>query len=188
MSAVRTCVFCRGEEDRGDLIRLALDPSGALVVDYRARLPGRGAWVHPRRACVDLAAKQAGRLAKALHAPRVDASGLLAQLQGAVARSIEDGLSQAAAAGALICGHDALERALRSGAVVEVALANDAAERTERDLRRVAGEDVPFTVVSLDRDALGARVGRAPLAAVGVTDASASVHLRRQLRRLRELG
>jgi len=47
---------------------------------------------------------------------------------------------------------------------------------------------VVFTVAHLDRDALGARVGRAPLAAVGVLPEGSAVHLRRQLRRLRDLG
>lgn len=186
--AERTCVACRDEADRDDLVRLVVDPEGRLVVDYRARLPGRGAWVHPRRECVAEAVLHPGRLAKALHVDAVDASTLEVDLRSAVLRAAADGLSLAAAGGALLGGHDVLTRALESRQVAEIALASDAAERTERDLRRVATEAVPFTVLSLDRDALGARVGRSPLAAVGVLAEGASVHLRRQLRRLRDLG
>jgi len=186
--AERTCVACRDEADRDDLIRLVVDPEGRLVVDYRARLPGRGAWVHPRKACVVEVSAHPGRLVKALQVDAIDASTLEADLLAAIHRALADGLSQAAAGGALIGGNDALGRALVAGQIAEVVLANDAAERTERELRREAREGVPFTVSPLDRDALGARVGRAPLAAVGVLAEGASVHLRRQLRRLRDLG
>ena len=184
----RTCVTCQDGAERDDLVRLVVDPEGRLVVDYRARLPGRGAWVHPRKECVAAVAKQPGRLARALHVDAVDSASLEADLNGAVLRALGDGLSLAAAGGALIAGFEVLSQALAAGDVSEVALASDAALRTERELRRAAREGVGFTVVPFDRDALGARVGKAPLAAIGVLPGGATVHLRRQLRRLRDLG
>jgi len=188
MSARRTCVACRGEEDRADLVRLALAPDGRLVVDYRGRLPGRGAWVHPRRACVDEVVRHPGRLHHALRAKGLETADLSGQLRAAIDRAVADGLSLAAAGGALVAGFEALTRALGAGEVVEIAVASDAAERTVRQLRSAAGEDVPFTALPLDREALGSRVGRGPIAAVGVAPVGPSVHLRRQLRRSRELG
>lgn len=184
----RTCVACRGEGERDDLVRLVVDPEGRLVVDYRARLPGRGAWVHPRRDCVTVAAKEPGRVARALHVQEVSTATLAEDLRAAVVRALADGLSLAAAGGALVGGFEALAQGLADGEVDEVAVASDAADRTDHDLRRSAPERVVFTVIPFDRDALGARVGRAPLAAVGVRPAGASAHLRRQLRRLRDLG
>jgi len=74
--------------------------------------------------------------------------------------------------------------------LVDLALtgvARDAAERTVRNVRD-AGPGVPVTVVDLSREALGSRIGRAPLAAVGVPDAKAAGHLLRTLRRLRDAG
>lgn len=187
--AERTCLVCRGEGERDDdLVRLAVDPEGRLVVDYRARLPGRGAWIHPRMDCLAEATRQPGRVARALKVGAIDASNLEGDLRAAVARATADGVSLAAAGGALIGGFDALQRALEAGQIAEVAVASDAAERTERTLRKSAREGTPFTVVPLDREALGARVGKAPLAAIGVLAEGASVHLRRQLRRLRDLG
>ncbi|MDR2567328.1 MAG: YlxR family protein [Bifidobacteriaceae bacterium] len=55
---MRTCVGCRERDLGSNLIRLVLDASvspALLVVDLRNGSPGRGAWLHPRRQCVDRA-------------------------------------------------------------------------------------------------------------------------------------
>ncbi|WP_425954431.1 YlxR family protein [Xylanimonas sp. McL0601] len=61
---VRTCVGCRERDLRSALLRLVLVPDAAagasprVVVDERKALPGRGAWVHPSAACLDLAVRR----------------------------------------------------------------------------------------------------------------------------------
>ena len=53
----RMCVGCRDVAGKADLLRVvAVD--GAVVPDPRATLPGRGAYVHPDRDCVDLAVRR----------------------------------------------------------------------------------------------------------------------------------
>lgn len=74
MPPQRTCVGCRAVADRGDLVRLVL-ADGVLVVDAAARRPGRGAWLHPERACCELAVRRGG-FSRSLRT-RVDASHLL---------------------------------------------------------------------------------------------------------------
>lgn len=57
MEPVRTCVGCRARAPRSALLRVvAVDSS--LVADERASLPGRGAWVHETRECVDAALRR----------------------------------------------------------------------------------------------------------------------------------
>jgi len=56
-SPVRTCVGCRGKGGRADLVRVVV-VEGVLVPDPRAHLAGRGAWVHPDPACLDLAVRR----------------------------------------------------------------------------------------------------------------------------------
>jgi predicted RNA-binding protein YlxR (DUF448 family) len=60
----RSCVGCRGRAPKADLLRVARTPSG-LRVDALGTAPGRGAYVHPDRACVD-AAMRRGALVSAL--------------------------------------------------------------------------------------------------------------------------
>lgn len=57
----RTCVGCRQRADRSRLLRVVagrVDGVLTLLPDPRARLPGRGAWVHPDLACLDLAERR----------------------------------------------------------------------------------------------------------------------------------
>ncbi|MEQ1570433.1 MAG: DUF448 domain-containing protein [Myxococcota bacterium] len=181
----RTCVACRDDTARDDLVRLVLDPEGQLVVDLRGRLPGRGAWVHPTAACLDRLEAEPKRLSHALKAP-ADPAGLRARVHALVLASVYDGLSLASRAGALIGGHDAVEFAIRDGRVAELVVASDAAERTVRDLAR--DPSMPITSVPLSKDDLGARIGQPPRAVVGIVASPAFRHLREQLRRLRSLG
>ncbi|WP_093396071.1 YlxR family protein [Thermodesulforhabdus norvegica] len=48
---VRMCVVCRERRYKDELIRLAVDEDGMVVVDSEGRMPGRGAYVCP--GCVD---------------------------------------------------------------------------------------------------------------------------------------
>jgi predicted RNA-binding protein YlxR (DUF448 family) len=62
----RTCVGCRRKADRSRLLRVVAagaghaTPAGAVVLvpDPRARLPGRGAWLHPDPGCLDQAVRR----------------------------------------------------------------------------------------------------------------------------------
>ncbi len=184
--AERTCVSCRQPGERDELVRLVRSPDGVLVIDDRGRLPGRGAWIHARRDCVGALVSRPGMVTRALDG-EVDTTRLFETLRGKVLVALEHGLSQAAAAGALVGGFDALTAALTEGRVVDLIFAEDCSERTRRDLLEKAGSAAAVTV-PLNRETLGARVGSAPRAAIGVLPTGAATHLRKQLHRLRALG
>ena len=57
MESVRTCLGCRQRAPRTSLMRLVAR-DGRVVVDTAARLPGRGAWVHPDPGCVETAIRR----------------------------------------------------------------------------------------------------------------------------------
>ena len=57
MEPVRTCVGCRARATRSALLRVVATNS-SLMIDERAVLPGRGAWVHPTQKCVDTAIRR----------------------------------------------------------------------------------------------------------------------------------
>ena len=50
----RTCIACRQVKAQDQLVRYIVAPDGALLVDYRHRLPGRGAYT-----CIDMNCLQA---------------------------------------------------------------------------------------------------------------------------------
>ena len=51
---LRTCVGCRQVRDRRELVRLACDPVEGLIVNA-LQTPGRGAYVCPSMACLQMA-------------------------------------------------------------------------------------------------------------------------------------
>ncbi|WP_307374640.1 YlxR family protein [Microbacterium sp. W4I20] len=57
MEPVRTCVGCRMRASRSALLRV-VSQNNVLVMDEDAVLPGRGAWVHPTRECMDAALRR----------------------------------------------------------------------------------------------------------------------------------
>jgi predicted RNA-binding protein YlxR (DUF448 family) len=53
----RTCIGCRQRAAKTDLLRVAV-AGDACVPDHRGTLPGRGAYLHPALACLDLAVRR----------------------------------------------------------------------------------------------------------------------------------
>jgi predicted RNA-binding protein YlxR (DUF448 family) len=63
---VRTCVICREQSTKRQLVRIVRQPDGRVVVDPTGRLNGRGAYLCDRPACWQRAAAS-DALAKALN-------------------------------------------------------------------------------------------------------------------------
>ncbi|HEY7660957.1 MAG TPA: YlxR family protein [Actinomycetota bacterium] len=63
----RTCVGCRSTGPKSSLVRVARGPDGHARIDETGRAPGRGAYVHRDRSCVE-AALGRGSLERALRA------------------------------------------------------------------------------------------------------------------------
>ncbi|NGN69846.1 YlxR family protein [Streptomyces sp. A7024] len=53
----RTCVGCRERAAKSDLLRVVV-VGDETVPDDRGTLPGRGAYLHPVKACLDLAVRR----------------------------------------------------------------------------------------------------------------------------------
>ena len=61
---IRTCVGCQQRDEQQNLVRCVAEGSGRINIDEHARMPGRGAWVHRKRGCLEAAGK--GGFAKSL--------------------------------------------------------------------------------------------------------------------------
>lgn len=58
---------CQQERPRNELLRIVRNSGGEVLVDRTGKIPGRGAYVCPKRACFEQAIKKK-RLAKTLRA------------------------------------------------------------------------------------------------------------------------
>ncbi|HEY2598998.1 MAG TPA: YlxR family protein [Candidatus Dormibacteraeota bacterium] len=54
----RTCVACRQEAGKNALVRIVRGQDGTAAVDRTGRASGRGAYVHPAAACLEIARKR----------------------------------------------------------------------------------------------------------------------------------
>ena len=65
---MRQCVGCREMKEKKSLIRVVKAPEGQVSLDFKGKLPGRGAYVCPNPECLKRARKSRG-LERAFSAP-----------------------------------------------------------------------------------------------------------------------
>jgi hypothetical protein len=78
----RTCVGCKERAVKSSLLRLVA-AGDDILPDPQARLPGRGAYLHPRLACLELARRRRA-FPRALRAPGMLSLASLAEYLEAV--------------------------------------------------------------------------------------------------------
>lgn len=54
---LRQCLGCREHKPKKELIRVVRSPEGEVSLDFKGKLPGRGAYVCPQAACLAKARK-----------------------------------------------------------------------------------------------------------------------------------
>lgn len=62
---LRSCIACREQRPKRELIRIVRTPDGAIELDTKGKRPGRGAYLCPKGECL-AAALQPRRLGQAL--------------------------------------------------------------------------------------------------------------------------
>jgi predicted RNA-binding protein YlxR (DUF448 family) len=177
----RTCAVCREAGAPDTMVRLAAF-EGQVVVDMRARFPGRGVWVH--LGCCAPSPKLSGRLRSELEA--TVPADLEAQITEGWKHELRSGLSTAASAGAVLSGFETLRVLLPRGGVACVLVASDASEATIGRIRRHT--EAEFVQVPLTMEEIGGAIGRGAVAAAAIRVAPASGWLLRQLRRSVQRG
>jgi predicted RNA-binding protein YlxR (DUF448 family)/ribosomal protein L30E len=168
--ATRTCVGCRGKDQREALMRfvLAEDPL-RLLPDVRHRLPGRGVSVHARWQCVRLAARR-GAFAAAFRRPLApDPVTLAREARDQYVRRAEGLLSAAQRAGKAALGFDAVSREMERRTVQLLVVAEDAASSRD-EITRAAERLGSRCLVFSTKQRLGEVFGRAPVGIVAIRD------------------
>ncbi|MSP26824.1 MAG: YlxR family protein [Myxococcales bacterium] len=169
----RTCVGCgtraSSSESQLEIVRIAFVPAsdGALgcVVDIGRRGVGRGAWLHPRRACIENAARHG--LARAARARVVvDAAGLFDAVGDAAETFARHLVSVGLRAKKAVVGTTAVENA--GDAVLLLLCAADAAAvEHPAVVRKLASGQAR---VLGNKESLGALSGREAVGLIGITD------------------
>jgi len=179
----RSCVACRIKGAKGELLRIAEGPEGP-VLDYLEKLPGRGAYVCPRAACITKALDP-GVLSRAFKkkAAGLDVEGFMSDVRAAADRKVRSLLGMARRSGRMAYGHDSSVKALKSDPGGLLIAARDMSGATLNKLEReLKGLEYRFYRYS-DMDTLGTLAGTRPVGMVYIADEGFVSALVRELNR-----
>jgi predicted RNA-binding protein YlxR (DUF448 family) len=173
----RTCLACRTAADKQTMLRYVLSPSGEVLVDYRQKLPGRGAYTCCQLECVERAVQRKGfQRAFSNDALPVDSATLITTIHQTLEQRLVNLLGVARKAGRLLIGANQVEDALKHGKRLGLLVITvDASAATEKKL--VARANNVEMIRLMDKMALGALCGKSQTSAVGlkVDDLTASI-------------
>jgi predicted RNA-binding protein YlxR (DUF448 family)/ribosomal protein L30E len=153
----RRCVASRTSLPRERLVRFVVDPTGQMVPDLAATLPGRGVWLTAERGAIRTAVAK-GLLAKAARGRVRVAADLADQVERMLVRRCQEVIGLARRAGIVVAGFDQVAEELRRHRAALLVAARDGAPDGRRKLRALAG-DLPV-IELLDRRELGEAIGR----------------------------
>jgi len=182
----RTCIACRKVADQADLVRYVLAPDQRVVVDYRHKLPGRGAYTCLSAECLSTAvARQAFQRCFRGKADLPDAADLLVQLVNQIELRIESLLGMARKSGQVESGTSAALGRIRgrkpSGVLM---VSDDISEGIAEKLRAAAlTHNVPAYTL-FDKSRIGRLLGKGERSAVVVTAGALADTMKDELERL----
>jgi len=128
LGSTRTCVGCRESCEREKLFRVGLGTDGQVCLAVGAN--GRGCWVHPKRTCIENAAKRRSfeRGLKLTPGPTpVNSSALISQMREFLVRRIATLISIGLREKSLVCESDFVVN-IAALSVPLVVVASDATE------------------------------------------------------------
>ena len=169
--AHRTCVACRTALDKNDLIRYVVAPDGNLLVDYRQKLPGRGAYTCVSVECIKTAiAKNGFNRSFRGRCQGVDYFAIEKQLQTAILGRFESLLGMARKAGMITSGSNMVLDQLRKpqcdfGLLI---IAQDISPDIGKKLQSAASRlQIPHLSV-FKKDKIGQILGKEERSVVGI--------------------
>lgn len=186
----RTCLGCRTVFDQKQLLRFVLSPQKEVVVDYRGRLPGRGAYTCLNVQCLRMAVKTKG-FQRAFHQQDLNlaADDLVKELEGAVREKIFNLLGMIRKAGMGIVGSNlVLARMQLNAPLLGLIVAQDMAPGMESKVcDKARGRDIPVYRIGT-RAELGKIWGRDLVSVVGLLPDLLASRFEEEINRFRTIA
>jgi len=177
----RTCAGCGArvaKERRHELIHLILmegEHGLEPVVNLAGKRHGRGAWVHPSRACLERACARG--LARSAKAPvRADAEGLVNAIRVAAVRRLLAQIAAGCRAGRVSVGGSRAAEAWSKKKAALIIVARDAAASAQLPFL-AAAEECGRLAVWGEKTQLGGAVGRNEVGVLAVCDSALAAGL-----------
>ncbi|OQY19550.1 MAG: hypothetical protein B6I36_03855 [Desulfobacteraceae bacterium 4572_35.1] len=184
-NTVRTCIACRTSVDQDELIRYVIAPDGALLVDYRHKLPGRGCYTCFNRECITRALRGKG-FARALKKNLVetDLNQVLLSLQEQVSTRVLNLLGMARKAGLVDSGSQLVLSKLRDPRdVAFVLLVHDVSKGIGSKVRQSTARAGLPLFEYFDKATIGQALGLSERSVMAVTKSPLAQTLNKELQR-----
>jgi predicted RNA-binding protein YlxR (DUF448 family) len=183
-------VGCRATRPAEEMLRFARSPAGAVALDVRAQLPGRGAWTCCQTSCIQSAAKKGG-FARAFQAQvEVQAELLVSEVSQLLLSEALRTLGLAYRARQCTVGRMPALEWVRDGNALALVVANDLSDHSKKELAAVrdAKDMAPKTVSGPDKIQLGAALGRSPTGVIALGRGHLGKRLFQDLKRVANLA
>lgn len=168
MGPQRSCVCCRKTQDKREFLRIVTDPGGEWVVDWRHRLPGRGAYLCPEPSCVAGAVERGG-LRHALSSKKPAAGDdLMNQVRDGFGARVLRMVGMATRSEGVARGRDAARDVLFKRRAFMAIMACDASGRTKRCFRSICTRQGIHFIELFDKKELGRATSRNELAVLAI--------------------
>ncbi|BDV43172.1 50S ribosomal protein L7/L12 [Geotalea uraniireducens] len=168
----RTCLGCRQERNKTELLRFVLAPDSSVVPDILGKLPGRGAYTCFSDRCVRAAItrKQFNRAFRG--EVRVDgADVVIDQVLARLEERIASYLALANKAGKVVSGSDTvLENLRRQKRIGLVLLASDISEDIGAKIAQQASRSGIPLFRLLDKERIGTLLGKSLRSVIAIED------------------
>lgn len=158
----RTCIACRQAKDKKQLVRYVVAPDGSMLIDYRQRLPGRGAYTCVSRECLLVAVKKnAFQRSFKGQCSAVDSDALLDQLITAVEQRILNLIGMSRKSQQFISGSNAVIDALKKESLLAlIVMADDISISIKNKIETLALKKKVYTAQLSDKQKIGQMLGK----------------------------
>ena len=184
--ATRTCVVCRSKIERSAGVRIVLDPAGVPAIDWRGRLPGRGASCCYSRDCLDGLSKR-GVLSRAFKTEVSvrEGSWPMDEIHGRATRRQRELVGLAGRAGELKSGGNVVQRLVSKGWPQYLVQSSDAGDAVSAQWQeRASRSDLVVFRSLLNSEQLGGALGKSgPRSVLAVRRGPLARSLRQELKR-----
>lgn len=166
----RTCLGCRKVLEKDALVRYVAAADGAVLVDYRNKLPGRGAYTCVRGSCIEEAVRRK-QFSRALRGenlrPQVEV--LKEDLRRQLADKVHNLLGMARKSAELVEGSSQVLSALeKNGGIAAIIVAHDISEGIFEKIQRKSRAAGVALHTWGDKESLGRCLGREERSVIGL--------------------
>ena len=186
----RTCLGCRGIFPQDQLVRFVLSPDGELLVDYRGKLPGRGAYTCLRRDCLRKA-QERKQFQRSFRVPprEVDGDRLFVSLKEQILKRILALLGMARKSSFAVSGTQAVTLAFERGDPSYILfLALDMSSDIAEKVRYKAGLAGVPCCSFFDKATMGGITGKSETSVIAVRNLPLAEAMRMELLRLEHIS